>query len=53
MVVDKNYVKNKPEMETGITGVYLANMDMTYPFDRGVNYAVKVAREVAERIAGD
>lgn len=49
MVVDKNYHEKKPEMETPITGVYLANMDLTYPFDRGVNYAIKTARKLEEK----
>jgi len=50
MVVDKDYRKNKPEMKTPIIGVYLANMDLTYPFDRGINYAVGAAREVVKKI---
>ncbi len=48
-----NYSKKLPEMRSEINGVYLANMSMVYPFDRGTNYAVKMGREVAEMVAGD
>ncbi|EKD53554.1 MAG: hypothetical protein ACD_61C00018G0002, partial [uncultured bacterium] len=33
--------------------VYLANMSMVYPFDRGTNYAVKLGQEVAQLVKTD
>ena len=34
-------------------GLYVANMSMVYPFDRGTNYAVKMGKEVAEMMIKD
>ena len=49
-IFDKNFILNKPTFETPIKNFYLANLDMTYPYDRGTNYAVKLGREVSELI---
>ncbi len=46
-IFDKQFLKYKPEYETPIKNFFMANLDMTYPYDRGTNYAVKVGREVA------
>jgi protoporphyrinogen oxidase len=48
-----NYSKVLPEGFTKDGKVYIANMGMVYPFDRGTNYAVKMGNEVAKRVAGD
>jgi len=48
-----NYSKEIPKMKTGYRGLYLANMSMVYPFDRGTNYAVKMGNEVAKQILFD
>jgi len=45
-IFDKEFLKNKPKFETPIKNFYIANLDMTYPYDRGVNYAVKLGKEV-------
>ncbi len=45
-IFDKNFLKNKPDYETPVKNFFMANLDMTYPYDRGTNYAVKVGREV-------
>ncbi len=37
--------------ETPIRGVYLANLDSIYPWDRGTNYAVELGIRAAEKIA--
>jgi len=47
-IFDKEFLKNKPEMITPVKNFFIANLDMTYPYDRGVNYAVKLGKEVAE-----
>jgi protoporphyrinogen oxidase len=49
-IFNKTFVKNKPDFETPIKNFYIANMDMTYPYDRGTNYAVALGKEVSRRI---
>ena len=48
-----NYSKEVPQMKQDHKGLYLANMSMVYPFDRGTNYAVKMGTEVAKKIIKD
>jgi protoporphyrinogen oxidase len=45
-----NYSKIMPEIETKIKGLYVANMSMVYPWDRGTNYAVFLGNRVAEMV---
>ncbi|HUQ85583.1 MAG TPA: NAD(P)/FAD-dependent oxidoreductase [Candidatus Limnocylindrales bacterium] len=45
-----NYSRIKPEFVTPIKNVYLANMDMVYPWDRGTNYAIEMGEKVADLI---
>ncbi len=49
-IFDKNFVKNKPDFITPVKNFFIANLDMTYPYDRGTNYAVKLGKEVAKLI---
>ncbi|KKQ24489.1 MAG: hypothetical protein US40_C0003G0028 [Candidatus Roizmanbacteria bacterium GW2011_GWC2_37_13] len=49
-IFDKDFVKNKPGFITPAKNFYIANLDMTYPYDRGTNYAVKLGKQVAEMI---
>lgn len=49
-IFDKDFVKNKPDFVTPVKNFYIANLDMTYPYDRGTNYAVKLGREASELI---
>lgn len=53
-VLPINYSKQLPGMKTAMPGVYMANMSMVYPWDRGTNYAVelgiKVAKEVVKQV---
>ncbi len=49
-VFDKDFIKNKPGFETPAKNFYIANLDMTYPYDRGTNYAVKLGRQVSTLI---
>jgi protoporphyrinogen oxidase len=48
-----NYSKELPEVKVKSKPIYLANMSMVYPFDRGTNYAVKMGAEVAETVLAD
>ena len=46
-----NYSKIRPDFVTPIKNVYLANMDMVYPWDRGTNYAIEMGEKVAGLIS--
>ena len=46
-IFDKEFLKNKPGMITPVKNFFIANLDLTYPYDRGVNYAVKLGKKVA------
>jgi protoporphyrinogen oxidase len=46
-----HYSKIAPKLETPIPGVYLANLDSIYPWDRGTNYAVELGKQAALAIA--
>jgi protoporphyrinogen oxidase len=49
-IFDKNFLKHKPNFFTPEKNFYIANLDMTYPYDRGTNYAVKLGKEIATKI---
>jgi len=49
-VVDVKYSKTIPEIKTPIKNLYLATMAQVYPYDRGVNYAVKLGKEAAAMV---
>lgn len=49
-IMEKGYADLIPKMETPLKNVYLANLDMVYPWDRGTNYAVELGEKVAELI---
>ncbi len=52
-VVTTDYPKLIPQFKTPLEEVYLANLDMVYPWDRGTNYAVEMGEKVAEVINAD
>ena len=45
-----NYSKNVPELKTPVDGLYLANMQQVYPWDRGTNYAVEQGFNAADQV---
>ncbi len=47
-VVTANYIDLLPDTKTDLPGFYLANMDLVYPWDRGVNYAIELGKKVAK-----
>lgn len=49
-VIPLNYSKIIPEFETPIKGLFLANMQQVYPWDRGTNYAVELGNKVADLV---
>jgi len=42
-----NHSKNIPAIKTPIDGLYFASMSQVYPWDRGTNFAVEIARKAA------
>lgn len=49
-IFSREFLENKPDFITPTKNFYIANLDMTYPYDRGTNYAVKLGRDVARII---
>lgn len=49
-IFNKDFEENKPDFITPEKNFFIANLDMTYPYDRGTNYAVKLGKQVAEMI---
>ncbi|MCH7951714.1 NAD(P)/FAD-dependent oxidoreductase [Patescibacteria group bacterium] len=41
-IIPVNYSRLRPTMETPIDHLFLANMSLVYPWDRGTNYAVEL-----------
>lgn len=52
-IVDEGYKMRIPQMHTPLQNVYVANMDMVYPWDRGTNYAIEYGERVAELMTRD
>ncbi|NMB83991.1 FAD-dependent oxidoreductase [Candidatus Roizmanbacteria bacterium] len=48
-VFDRSFLDNRPGFETPIDKLFIANLDMTYPYDRGTNYAVAIGRQVVSK----
>lgn len=46
-VHQRHYSRRAPGLATAVPGVYLANMDSIYPWDRGTNYAVELGQKAA------
>jgi protoporphyrinogen oxidase len=42
-----NHSHNIPDIRTPIKGLYFASMSQVYPWDRGTNFAVQIARKAA------
>lgn len=47
-IFDKEFLKNKPDFITPTKNFLIANLDMTYPYDRGTNYAVRLGKQVSQ-----
>ena len=46
-IYNREFPKNMPTLETPVKNLFIANLDMTYPFDRGTNYAVQLGKKAA------
>lgn len=49
-IVDIAYKGKIPDFHSPLKNIYLANMDMVYPWDRGTNYAVELGEKVATMV---
>jgi hypothetical protein len=49
-VVKKNHSQILPLVDTPLQGLFWASMEHVYPYDRGINYAVKLGRDTAQKI---
>jgi protoporphyrinogen oxidase len=45
-----NHSQAIPDLRTPVPGLWLASMSQVYPWDRGTNFAVEVARRAARRM---
>ena len=45
-----NHSKNIPSIQTPLPGVFYASMSQVYPWDRGTNFAVEIARRAAAQM---
>lgn len=48
-----NHSKAIPSLKTPIPGLWFASMSQVYPWDRGTNYAVAIARQAVRAMMGD
>ncbi len=49
-IFNKEFINCKPNFKTPVKNFFIANLDMTHPYDRGTNYAVKLGKEVLKFI---
>jgi protoporphyrinogen oxidase len=47
-----NHSESIPPLQTPVPGLWLANMSQVYPWDRGSNYAIEMARRLARLVPG-
>lgn len=45
-----NHSRSIPELKTPMPGLWFASMSQVYPWDRGTNFAVEIARRAARRM---
>jgi len=48
-----NHSRNIPDLRTPVAGLYFASMSQVYPWDRGTNFAVQIARRAARLMIED
>lgn len=49
-IFDKEFATISRSFVTPAKNIYVANLDMTYPYDRGTNYAVQLGKDVSNFI---
>ena len=48
-----NHSRAIPDLKTPVPGLWLASMSQVYPWDRGTNFAVEIARRSARRMMAE
>jgi hypothetical protein len=48
-----NHSRNIPTIRTPLPGLFFASMSQVYPWDRGTNFAVEIARRAAREMNED
>ncbi len=48
-----NHSRAIPDLKTPVPGLWLASMSQVYPWDRGTNFAVQIARRAARRMLAE
>jgi len=46
-IFNNAFIRSGLTFETPLKGMYSANLDMTYPYDRGTNYAVLLGKQIS------
>ena len=46
-----NHSRSIPPLKTPLPGLWFASMSQVYPWDRGTNFAVEVARRAAREMS--
>lgn len=49
-IVGVHHSRHLPKMQTSLSNLYWVSMQHIYPFDRGVNYAIATARQLARYV---
>ena len=52
-IVGTHYSRQMPEHVTPVEGLFLANTTQIYPEDRGMNYSVRLGKEVSKKLMGE
>lgn len=48
-----NHSRSIPDARTPLPGLWFASMSQVYPWDRGTNFAVQIARQTVQRMLGE
>jgi protoporphyrinogen oxidase len=51
-IVTTDYRKHIPPFDTPLAGLFVGNMFQVYPHDRGQNYSVRLAEDLARHLIG-
>jgi protoporphyrinogen oxidase len=48
-----NHSRSIPDVKTPVAGLWFASMSQVYPWDRGTNFAVQIARQTVQRMLAE
>ncbi|MDH7475993.1 MAG: FAD-dependent oxidoreductase [Microgenomates group bacterium] len=49
-IFNRDFVNNKPETVTPAKNFFISNLDLTYPYDRGTNFAVLIGKKISQLV---